>query len=112
MRQLGSRDARSELCPTIALLTTVLLWSSAFAAIRVEYRGIDQDALGLVRLACASMMLAAGAAIRGLRSPSPAGAARIAVAALLFVINVAITNHDAYSWRVVVLRSPFVGLAA
>lgn len=92
--RLRSRDLRAELLPTIALLGAVLLWSSAFAAIRVELRGFDPATLAFVRFACASIVLAAIAAVRRLPLPSAADATRIAAAAtLLFVIYQVALNY-------------------
>jgi drug/metabolite transporter (DMT)-like permease len=53
----------------LALLATVLVWSSTFAAIRAALRGISPPHLTLVRFAIASLVMAGIAAARGIRLP-------------------------------------------
>src|SRR5947209_16070683 len=77
-----------------ALAAALVLWASAFAAIRAALRGFDPAALTLVRLAVASTMLGALAAFRGPRRPGTRDGLRIACAALLlFVVYNLGLNH-------------------
>jgi terminal-alkyne amino-acid exporter len=59
--------------PAAALATTIVLWASAFAGIRVALRGLSPEHLSILRLAVASVVLGAIAVARGgLRLPSRA----------------------------------------
>lgn len=55
--------------PTLALLTTVVLWASAFPAIRVALDGYGAFALAIARLVVASLALAMIASRLGIRRP-------------------------------------------
>ncbi|MFK3731490.1 DMT family transporter [Streptomyces sp. NPDC088090] len=63
----------------LALAATVLLWASAFPAIRVSLEGFGPAQLSLLRLAVASAALAAVAPVLGVRRPARADLWRIAV---------------------------------
>ncbi|ROO87679.1 drug/metabolite transporter (DMT)-like permease [Actinocorallia herbida] len=63
----------------LALAATVLLWASAFPAIRVALDGLGPAQLSLLRLAVASAALAAAAPVLKVRRPARADLWRIAV---------------------------------
>src|SRR5262245_27641448 len=58
--------------PALALGTTIVLWASAFAGIRVALRHFGPEHLSILRLAVASAVLGAIALVRWLRLPSRA----------------------------------------
>jgi drug/metabolite transporter (DMT)-like permease len=72
---MGSRRPH----PSPALAATVVLWASAFPAIRVGLDGLGVAGLSLVRLAVASVALAAVAPAACIRRPRRADLARIAL---------------------------------
>jgi drug/metabolite transporter (DMT)-like permease len=65
--------------PSPALATTVVLWASAFPAIRVGLDGLGVAGLSLVRLLVASAALAVVAPAVGIRRPGRAELAQIAL---------------------------------
>jgi drug/metabolite transporter (DMT)-like permease len=65
--------------PSPALAATVVLWASAFPAIRVGLDGLGVAGLSLVRLAVASVALAAVAPAARIRRPRRADLTRIAL---------------------------------
>jgi drug/metabolite transporter (DMT)-like permease len=75
--------------PGVALATTILLWASAFAAIRAALRHFGPEHLSVLRLAVASVALAAAAAARG-------GVRRPARGDLPLLALVAFTGMTAY----------------
>jgi drug/metabolite transporter (DMT)-like permease len=68
---------------SIAAAVTVVTWASAFPAIRLGLDGFGPVTLGLARLVCASLGLAAVAALHGVRVPPRALWPRVVVAGLL-----------------------------
>ncbi|MGW2342529.1 DMT family transporter [Streptomyces sp. NPDC001661] len=64
---------------SLALAATVLLWASAFPAIRVALDGYGPAALSFVRLASASLVLLAVAPFLGVRRPRRADVPRVLV---------------------------------
>ncbi|MGW2267735.1 DMT family transporter [Streptomyces koyangensis] len=64
----------------LALAATVLLWATAFPAIRVALDGYGPAQLSFLRLAVASLALAAVAPLLGVRRPAGADLWRIAIA--------------------------------
>jgi terminal-alkyne amino-acid exporter len=79
----------TERLAALALVTTIVLWASAFAGIRVAVRAFGPEHLSLLRLAVASAVLGAIAVARGgLRVP-----ARADLPGLLLV---ALTGMTAY----------------
>lgn len=78
---LPGRVDRVKLNKTLlALAATVLLWATAFPAIRVALDGYGPAPLSFLRLAVASLALAAVAPSLGVRRPAGADLWRIAVA--------------------------------
>jgi len=67
----------SERRTLAALATTLLLWASAFVAIRIALPGFSVAGLSLGRLAVASLALAAAAPLLGVRMPARADVPRI-----------------------------------
>ena len=65
-----------------ALAATVVLWASAFAAIREAVRGLGWEHLSVLRLVLAALALAAVAAVQRVGAPPRADWARLAVVAL------------------------------
>lgn len=63
----------------LALAGTVVLWASAFPAIRVGVDGLGAGALSLLRLAVAAAVLAGAAPFAGVRVPARRDLPRIAV---------------------------------
>ncbi|MFF2777407.1 DMT family transporter [Streptomyces sp. NPDC058052] len=63
----------------LALTTTVLLWASAFPAIRVALRGYGPAELSFLRLAAASLALVAVARVAKVRRPAARDLPRILV---------------------------------
>jgi drug/metabolite transporter (DMT)-like permease len=68
LREAG-RVTRSRLSRHAALATTVVLWASAFPAIRVGVAGLGVAGLSFLRLAVAAVALAAVAPVVGIRRP-------------------------------------------
>jgi terminal-alkyne amino-acid exporter len=79
---------RGDRLAGVALVVTIALWASAFAGIRVALRHFSPEHLSILRLGVASIVLAAIAAVRGVRVP-----ARADLAGLLLV---ALTGMTAY----------------
>ena len=74
--------SRTAAGPTVALMTTIVLWASAFAGIRVAVRAFSPEHLSILRLAVASAVLGAIAAGRGgVRVPARADVPRLALVA-------------------------------
>ncbi|OIK29274.1 DMT family transporter [Streptomyces malaysiense] len=67
----------------LALAATVLLWASAFPAIRVALRGYGFADLSFLRLAAASLVLAAAALLTGVRRPARRDLPRIVLVGAL-----------------------------
>jgi len=67
----------------LALAATVLLWASAFPAIRVALRGYDYADLSFLRLAVASLVLAAVAPLARVRRPARRDLPRIVLVGAL-----------------------------
>lgn len=65
-----------------AMATTLLLWSSAFVAIRVAVADFGPAGLTLARLLIASVALAAAAPLFGIRRPAPRDLPRLAACGL------------------------------
>lgn len=68
--------------PALALAVTVVLWASAFPAIRVGLAGYGVAGLSFARLAVASVALAVAAPLLGVRRPRAADLPRIACCGL------------------------------
>jgi drug/metabolite transporter (DMT)-like permease len=80
--------AGAERLAALALVTTIVLWASAFAGIRVALRAFGPEHLSLLRLAVASAVLGAIALVRG--------GLRAARADLPGLLLVAFTGMTAY----------------
>jgi drug/metabolite transporter (DMT)-like permease len=68
--------------PALALAATVVLWGSAFAAIRAALEHFSAAHLSVLRLLVASLVLCAIAAARGVRLPARRDLPAIAAVAL------------------------------
>jgi drug/metabolite transporter (DMT)-like permease len=78
-----ARPAAGDRLAGLALVTTIVLWASAFAGIRVALRSFSPEHLSILRLGVASAVLAAIAAARGgVRVPARGDWGRLAVVAL------------------------------
>lgn len=72
----------TERLAALALVTTIVLWASAFAGIRVALRAFGPEHLSLLRLSVASVVLGAIAGARGgLRVPARADLPRLLLVA-------------------------------
>jgi len=67
---LGCDGARMALRPAAALAATVLLWASAFAAIRAALEHFSASHLSVLRLLIAALALGVVGAARGVRLPA------------------------------------------
>ncbi len=81
-RSLHRHWVTSDRLTLTALTTTLLLWASAFVAIRIALPGFSVAGLSLGRLAVASLALAAAAPVLGVRAPARADLPRIIVCGL------------------------------
>src|SRR3954453_17944850 len=79
----------TERLAAFALVTTIVLWASAFAGIRVALRAFGPEHLSLLRLAVASAVLGAIAVVRG-------GGRMPGAADLPALVLVAFTGMTAY----------------
>lgn len=86
---LRAGAARRDRLAAGALLVTIVLWASAFAGIRAALRHFGPEHLSVLRLAVASVVLGAIAALRG-------GVRRPARADLPALVVVAFTGMTAY----------------
>jgi len=75
-------EHRAHAHALLALAITVVLWGSAFSAIRAALRGLTPEALSLIRLATASAALALVAAWRRPRRPARRDWLRLAAVAV------------------------------
>src|SRR5215211_8888253 len=66
----GCHGARMGLRPAAALAATVVLWASAFAAIRAALEHFDAGHLGVLRLLIAAVALGVVAMTRGVGLPA------------------------------------------
>lgn len=74
--------SRTAAGPAMALATTIVLWASAFAGIRVAVRAFSPEHLSILRLGVASAVLGAIALARGgLRVPARADLPRLVLVA-------------------------------
>ena len=105
----GGGDARRV---TAALATTLLLWSSAFVAIRIATPHFSTAGLTLARLLIASATLAAVAPLVGLRRPARADLGRLVACGLTgmvgyqFLLNAGERTVDASTANLLVNTSP------
>src|SRR4051812_26150035 len=77
-----ARPAAGDRLAAAALVTTIVLWASAFAGIRVALRAFSPEHLSILRLAVASAVLGAIAvARRGVRVPARADWPRLVLVA-------------------------------
>src|SRR5919198_241788 len=65
-----ARWHRGPMLPRLALATTIVLWASAFPAIRAALEGYSAAHLSVLRLLAAALALGAVAAARGVRLPA------------------------------------------
>jgi drug/metabolite transporter (DMT)-like permease len=68
--------------PVVALALTVVLWASAFAAIREAVAALGWQHLSFLRLAAAALALGGVAALSGGRTPAPRDLPLLALVAL------------------------------
>jgi terminal-alkyne amino-acid exporter len=77
-----ARPAAGDRLAGLALVTTIVLWASAFAGIRVALRAFSPEHLSILRLGVASVVLGAVAAARGgVRAPARADLPRLVLVA-------------------------------
>jgi len=74
------------LIPVVAVLGALVLWASAFTAIRIGIRSFDPFTLAFIRFAFASILLGAIALVRRPRVPGVRDLMRIAIASLLLFV--------------------------
>jgi drug/metabolite transporter (DMT)-like permease len=105
--------------PAAALATTVLVWASAFAAIRAALEHFGAAHLGVLRLLVAAVALGAVAAARGVRLPAArdlpaiAGVALTGMAAYQLLLNSGEETVPAGTAALLVNVSPvFTAIAA
>src|SRR5919198_1500934 len=67
---MAARWNPGPVLPRLALATTIVLWASAFPAIRAALEGYSAAHLSVLRLLVAALALAALAAARGVRLPA------------------------------------------
>lgn len=110
--QNRSPPARASLSLSAAIATTLLLWSSAFVAIRIAVAEFSIPGLTLARLLVASIALAAIAPMRKVRLPVRADVPRLIVVALTgmtgyqFLLNSGERTVDAGTANLLVNMSP------
>lgn len=96
MTTAPTRASLLPVLPVLAVATTLVLWASAFVAIRHLGRDFSPGALTVGRLAVASLALGLYAAHRGLVRPSRGDWARLAAIGTLWyaVYNVALNEGE------------------
>jgi len=105
----GGGDTRRV---TAALATTLLLWSSAFVAIRIAIPHFSTPGMTLARLLIAAVALAVVAPLFGLRRPARADLKRLVACGLTgmvgyqFLLNAGERTIDASTANILVNTSP------
>jgi drug/metabolite transporter (DMT)-like permease len=105
---------RTRLLPLLAVATTLVLWASAFVAIRHLGPDVSPGALSLGRLLVGSVCLGALVAVRRPARPAPADWPRLIAIGLLWyaVYNVALnaseTRIDAGTASILIQVSPII----
>jgi drug/metabolite transporter (DMT)-like permease len=100
--------------PRLALATTVVLWASAFPAIRAALQGYSAAHLSVLRLLVAAVALGAVAAVRGVRLPARrdvpaiAGLALAGMAAYQLLLNSGERTVPAGTASLIVNVSPVI----
>jgi drug/metabolite transporter (DMT)-like permease len=113
-RQMTPDNKGEKQRVTAALATTLLLWSSAFVAIRIAIPHFSPTALTLARLLVASLALGAAAALAKVRVPDRADIPRLAVCGLTgmagyqLLLNAGERTVDAGTANLLVNTSPVI----